>query len=246
MKLTLQHYISLAIMTLFLVHADNSIAQSTPADHAKHHPPKTDAASPGPLDSLQKTLDKNADQMGVKKNPAKKPAKKAGSKSKDAKMPMNSSGGMTDMMGMMGPMMGQMPSNQGSGQSAELPGFPGSSHIYHMGAKGFFLDYSGTIDLSSEQTSRLEKIKDRAQQSQASFNQKIKKAEEELWLLTASDRPDIKSIEAKVKAIEALRGEKRINFIRDVGEAAGVLSEEQRTVLLRQKQENQDADMEDM
>jgi len=246
MKLNLKQIAFLTLIGSFILFFEQSIAQTSPADHAKHHPPKADAVSNGPLDSLQKTLDKNAQEMGAKR----KPKKKSMAKSKDAKMAM-SSGGMMDMMGQMLGMMGQMsqqtPNKQmtapSAGQSSELPGFPGKAHIYHLGAEDFFLDQSG-IELSSEQNAQLNKIKDRSQESQESFGQKIKKAEEELWLLTASDRPDIKSIESKVKNIEALRGEKRITFIRDVGEAAGVLTEEQRSTLLSQKP--QDPGMEDM
>lgn len=213
MKSRFNQLFSLAVIGLFFVFSEYSKGQSL-EDHAKHQP--------GPLDSLQKTLDKNTSKMRGKKT-----------QDQDTKMPMNSSSGMmSNMDQMMGQMMGKMPSNQASAPSSELPGFPGSSHIYHIGAKNFFLDFSGIIYLSNEQTAQLKRIKERSQESQVSSNQKIQKAEEDLWLLTASDRPDIKSIETKIKDIETLRGEKRINFIRDVGEAAGVLAEKQRIALL--------------
>lgn len=52
-------------------------------------------------------------------------------------------------MGMMGGkgmgMMGGMSNNGMSGMQtpSALPGFPGASHIYHIGATGFFLDHPG-------------------------------------------------------------------------------------------------------
>jgi hypothetical protein len=44
-------------------------------------------------------------------------------------------------------------------QSA-LPGFPAASHIYHIGATGFFLDHAQHINLSAEQQVQLNKIKE--------------------------------------------------------------------------------------
>ena len=62
--------------------------------------------------------------------------------------------------------------------------------------------------------------------------QKVEEAEQELWELTASDTPDADAVESKVREIEKLRGDQRLQFIRAVGEAAKVLSEEQRQVLV--------------
>ena len=62
----------------------------------------------------------------------------------------------------------------------------------------------------------------------------IEGAEQELWTLTASDEPDAAKIEAKVREVEKLRGDQRLGFIRAVGEAAKVLTEEQRKSLLGQ------------
>jgi Spy/CpxP family protein refolding chaperone len=53
-----------------------------------------------------------------------------------------------------------------------------------------------------------------------------------LWELTAADQPDAAKIEAKVREVEKLRGDQRLAFIRAVGEAAQVLTDEQRKVLL--------------
>ena len=66
------------------------------------------------------------------------------------------------------------------------------------------------------------------------FNRRIQELEEQLWLLTASDMPNLSSIEAKVREIEKLHGDGRLTFIKDVGEAAKVLTNEQRQTLLGQ------------
>ncbi|MGE0525783.1 MAG: hypothetical protein AB7G93_04750 [Bdellovibrionales bacterium] len=209
-------------------------AQGADQDHTKHHPPSSSAKAPGPLDSLQKALDKNTPGT------PKKPSKKKNPAPPSAKPAMNMGGqnssmqGSGGMMGMMDQMMGQMgSSSQMKAQpSSELPGFPGASHIYHIGATGFFVDHAELAGLSMEQLKRLNQIKEKSMLSQSSFDRKIKDAEESLWTLTASDRPEIKSIEAKVREIESLKSERRISFIRDVGEAAGILTSEQRSILL--------------
>lgn len=147
---------------------------------------------------------------------------------------MSGMGGMMDMMDMMG-MMGKG-SMGGKGMqmkmAATLPGFPGASHIYHIGATGFFLDHSDHIQLTSEQQTALYGIKEKSLLEQATMQRQIDEVEQELWTLTASDEPDAKSIDAKVREIETLRSDQRIAFIRAVGEAAKVLTTEQRQVLV--------------
>ena len=68
---------------------------------------------------------------------------------------------------------------------------------------------------------------------QCSGNERqIDQAEQELWILTSSDQPDSLAIESKMRAIEKLKSEQRIAFIRSVGEAARMLSKDQRDILL--------------
>ena len=46
-------------------------------------------------------------------------------------------------------MMGQMGAAQpAAAMPSALPGFPGASHLYHVGATGFFLDYSAALKLT--------------------------------------------------------------------------------------------------
>lgn len=142
--------------------------------------------------------------------------------------------GMDQMMKMMG--MGEMPMG-GAGSPATmsmpsaLPGFPGASHIYHIGATGFFLDHSEHITLTLEQQIALNQLKERALLQQADLQRKIAQAEQELWLLTAADQPDAVAIEQKVQEIARKQGEQRLAFIRAVGEAARLLTDEQRQQL---------------
>lgn len=114
----------------------------------------------------------------------------------------------------------------------DLPGFPGSSHIYHVGATGFFLDYSAVITLTADQQAALNGIKARSIGDLGAAQRRIDQAEQELWMLTGSDRPDSMTLEMKVREIERLKGDQRIAFIRSVGEAARVLTDDQRAALL--------------
>ena len=113
-----------------------------------------------------------------------------------------------------------------------LPGFPGTAQIYHFGATGFFLDYAAWITLSSEQQADLNAIKERSIGDLTAAQLRIDQAEQALWALTGSDRPDAKMIERKVREIEEMKADQRIAFIRDVGEAARILNDDQRAALV--------------
>jgi Spy/CpxP family protein refolding chaperone len=141
-------------------------------------------------------------------------------------MPM-AAGCCAGMMGQMG-VAGAASTTMASG----LPGFPGASHLYHVGATGFFLEYSAAIKLTMNQQAALNAIKEISVANQASAQRQIDQAEQELWILTSSDQPDLLTIETKLHAIENLKSEQRIAFIRSVGEAARMLSKEQRGILL--------------
>ena len=132
--------------------------------------------------------------------------------------------GMMGKMGVAGSPSPTMPS--------DLPGFPGASHIYHVGATGFFLDYSAGIKLTTKQQAALNGIKEKSLGDLATAQRQIDQAEQELWMLTSSDQPDSMRLETKVRDIERLKGDQRIAFIRSVGEAARVLTDDQRAALL--------------
>lgn len=161
------------------------------------------------------------------------------------KMQMKSAGGGMEMMGSMmsamGPMMGSMMGNMGAaggmGKRAmisALPGFPGASHIYHIGATNFFLDHPQHLVLTQEQQNALSKIRENTLMEQGEDQRKIQQAEQELSLLTSSDQPDFSKIEEKVKEIETLKVDQRLGFIKAVGEAAKILTDQQRKALLGQ------------
>jgi len=142
--------------------------------------------------------------------------------------------GMENMMGQMMPGMPNMPPSgmgpMGPPQSA-LPGFPGASHIYHIGATGFFLDHAEHIGLSTEQQVGLNKIKEQALLSKSASDRQIEQAEQELATLTSSDQPDLKKIDNKIREIAKREADERIAFIKAVGEAAKLLTDQQRKVL---------------
>ncbi len=141
---------------------------------------------------------------------------------------------MSAMMGMGGMGHGRQAGGAMSRmrQAAQLPGFPGASHIYHIGATDFFLDHPEHITLSTEQHAALNRLKQKALLQKSASQRKIDQGEQELWELTGSDEPDADAIEAKVEEIEKLRGAQRLAFIRSIGKAAGLLTDEQRQALL--------------
>jgi Spy/CpxP family protein refolding chaperone len=136
---------------------------------------------------------------------------------------------MAGMMGMMGGMGGKGDSSMA--MPSALPGFPGATHLYHVGATGFFLDHPECIELSTEQQMKLNQIKEQAALNKASASRSVQEAEQDLWTLTAADQPDNTQIEAKIAEIEKLKGDARLRFISTIGEAANILNDEQRKSL---------------
>ena len=154
------------------------------------------------------------------------------------------------MMGMMDKMMGMMdkmmsmgggapmpsggampPAAPGAMPQSALPGFPGASHLYHIGATDFFLDHPQHIALTTEQQAALNKAKEQAALAKSTADRAVLQAEQELWTLTAADQPDAAKIEGKIAEIGKLRGDERLAFIHAVGEASKLLADEQRKIL---------------
>lgn len=155
--------------------------------------------------------------------PSSTPAMKGGMKDK--------MDGMMGMMGMMDDKMGGMPAGS-MPMTSTLPGYPGASHLYHIGATGFFLDHPEHITLTVEQQKSLNQLKEKTTLDQKSADRKIEGAEQELWTLTSADQPDASKIQAKLAECEKLRSEKRFAFIKGVGEATKLLTDEQRQSLM--------------
>lgn len=186
------------------------------------------------MDEMEMMKKKGA--MGAGRMPGNMPS--------DDSMSNTDSGGVQDPMAApsggdaMGRVRGSMPGERGMSAIApigRLPGFPGASHLYHVGATGFFLDHPQHITLSTEQQRALNRIKERALLDRSNANRRIEDAEQELWTLTAADAPDAIKIDASVRAIEKLRGDQRIGFIGAVGEAGKVLTPDQQAALLGTK-----------
>lgn len=138
------------------------------------------------------------------------------------------------MMGCIGDSM-QKPSMKKMTPNSMLPGFPGASHLYHIGVTGFFLDHPQHITLSTEQQLALNRIKEKALLDRANMNRRIQDNEQMLWTLTGADTPDANKIDQKIRAIEKLRSDQRMSFIRAVGEAGKVLTKSQQAALLGTK-----------
>ena len=139
-------------------------------------------------------------------------------------MNMMEMAGMMGMGAMSGPATGAMP------QSA-LPGFPGASHLYHIGSTGFFLDHPQHIALTTEQQGALNSAKEQALLAKSTADRAVEQAEQEMWTLTAADQPDAAVIGTKLAEIGKLRADERLAFIRTIGEASKLLTDEQRKIL---------------
>lgn len=140
--------------------------------------------------------------------------------------------GCMECMGMMG-QMGGMTSSDTMSSMSSLPGFPGASHLYHVGADGFFVNHHPLhITLDVAQQTQLNTLKQKAFLDKATAERTIEAAEQDLFVLTGVDQPDARKIETQLRTIEGLRVQQRMNYIRAVGEAAKVLTAEQRSVLL--------------
>lgn len=137
-----------------------------------------------------------------------------------------------ECMGMMG-MMDDMDNATNMAPASNLPGFPGASHLYHIGADGFFVNHNPEhIQLSIDQQTRLNQLREKALMSRAASEREIEAGEQQLFALTAADQPDANKVEAQLRVIENLRVQQRLNYIRAVGEAANVLTADQRSLLL--------------
>ena len=137
-------------------------------------------------------------------------------------------GGMDSMGGMQ--MMGAM--GDADSMKSALPGFPGASHLYHIGSTGFYLDHEEHITLSPEQEKALTEIAEKSRLEQATTDRQVAEANQALFTLTGADEPDADQIDVKITEIETLAGERRRTFIRQVGEAAQILTDDQRKILV--------------
>lgn len=122
--------------------------------------------------------------------------------------------------------MGMVPSAM---TTSALPGFAGVSHLYHVGATGFFIDHAQHVGLTAEQSQQLGRLREQALSDSATAQRRVEQAEQDLWQLTAADAPDADRIETKVREVEKLRADERLSFIRKVGEAARILTPDQRS-----------------
>lgn len=134
----------------------------------------------------------------------------------------------------MARMLGQPPMAGGSGPAGGLPPAMGAPHIYHLGADTFFLDQASAIGLTSDQQKKLAGLKDSAALGYATTQRKIEQGEQDLWALSSSEAPDIAKIETKIGDIARLTGQQRMDFIRTMGKAVGVLSDAQRKAVVLQ------------
>ena len=153
----------------------------------------------------------------------------------------NGMGGGQGMQGRGGQMGGmQRGVNQPGATSMPngAPNQPAASNVleatrlYHAGSTDFFLDQGDKLNLTSKQTADITEIKRKSLVATEELQTKIAQSEKELFALTGADTPNESTIANKVKDIERLRGEQRLNFIKSVGKAGRVLNDTQRKIYL--------------
>ncbi len=135
----------------------------------------------------------------------------------------------------MARMLGKPPMAGASTAAGSLPPAMGAPHIYQLGADTLFLDQASAIGLTREQQKSLTALKERAAVANATTQRKIDQSEQDLWVLSSSEAPDLAKIEAKVGEIARLGGQQRMDFIRTIGEAVGDLSDAQRRAVASQE-----------
>ncbi len=120
----------------------------------------------------------------------------------------------------------------GDHSKMDMASAPKPQSLYSVGGEGFFLDQS-QVNLSVEQIQRLGQIRDRTVQGRNAAEQKIRQAEEALWKETSAAKPVQPAITTQVREIERMRADMRLALILAVGEAADVLTAEQRKMIPR-------------
>jgi len=226
----------LAVATFMSVERKTFAADPPPDPAHKKHPPASQTGSQTAVGQPKPTAGPPRIRSMSSTGSSAKPTHEgmSGMKGMSGMSGAKQSQGMQGMDMTMGKdamnVMGAMPG--GAMAQSAMPGVPGVSHLYHIGAAGFFLDHQEHIQLSAEQQKKLNQIRENALLEKATADRNVEEAEQQLWKLTAADQPDFAQIEAKVREIEKLRGDQRLTLIRPVVEAAKVLTEEQTKILL--------------
>lgn len=237
---------SLATLSVVAVLAMPGAAEA----QAQHGSDDAHTQSPAQPQSLEERLNALQEQVAIlesalksghKSAPASASANRGGMQMGGGAAPSEASGssmpgmggmkmGMGGGMGMGGMGMGGMKMSPSASMASAQPGQPGTSHLLHVGSTGFFLDHPEHIELSREQQSRLNQIKEAWQLKNADMQRGVEQAEQEVWTATAG--ADSAKIAAAVQKAEKLRSAQRLAFVRSVMEASTVLTQDQKDVLL--------------
>lgn len=118
------------------------------------------------------------------------------------------------------------------GRAEDTDALPPSSHLLHLGAARFFLNHGPRLGLTPTQRGALRTIRDDATVAWSKRDEEIARTEAELWEETGAARVLLPEVDAKVGQIEHLRAVQRMEYIRAVEQAAEILDEAQRQVLL--------------
>lgn len=134
----------------------------------------------------------------------------------------------------MARMLGLPPTTMQASAGARAPGSMGAAHIYHLAADSFFLGQPTAVGLTSEQQTRLSVLREDAAVAYATTQRKIDQGEQDLWVLVSSEVLDLKKIEANLAATARLMVQQRLDYLRSVEAAVGVLSHAQHRAVVSQ------------
>ena len=115
--------------------------------------------------------------------------------------------------------------------ASSTPGEVRVNHLHHLGTKQFYLDRAKALALTEEQQTRLRRLWEFDQVERKRYLDARTNAERAIWRLTGAEEPSLPAIEASVRAVEKLKADRRVSFIRRVTEAAAVLTVHQREML---------------
>ncbi len=157
-----------------------------------------------------------------------------GGPTSDGPLPIDVGSPAGSAPGAMTRLLGLPPAPATSASTGGLPAALGAPHIYHLAAETFFLDQAAAIALTIEQQKKLTALREKSMIAYATTQRRVDQGEQDLWVLSSAEAPDIAKIEQKIGEITHLAGEQRMAFVRTVGEAVGVLSDVQRRAVAAQ------------
>ncbi len=121
------------------------------------------------------------------------------------------------------PPMGECP----VGATDDHGPLPEASHLLHLGVPRFYRDYRRRLQLSADQVKALKTTQEAALAAWYSQQEKIDNLELQVWVLTGDPTFRDEQLVGLLQDLESARASQRLDYIRAVRDAAGMLTSEQ-------------------